>query len=149
MYPILLVLTIWSSNLNKANILVLLLILILCSIIVVVYNLKRSIIDKNKKSLFKSIFDDLNIKPTDSEIIFKNTIKPLNYKIYLCTSICILAVDFRIFPSRYAKSINFGVTLMDLGVSFFVQCHSIKSIKNFENYEKHDFIRLVINETVF
>lgn len=45
--------------------------------------------------------------------------------LYMATAVCILAVDFPAFPRRYAKCENFGVSLMDTGVGWYVVVHAM------------------------
>ena len=45
----------------------------------------------------------------------------------LATGICILAVDFPIFPRRLAKTDLYGYSLMDVGVGIFVVANAIVS----------------------
>lgn len=45
----------------------------------------------------------------------------------IVTCICILAVDFPVFPRRYAKTENYGYSGMDLGVGLFALVHGMVS----------------------
>lgn len=55
----------------------------------------------------------------------KSPITNLRSAINVISVVAILAVDFRVFPRRFAKTENFGYSLMDVGVGLFVFSNGI------------------------
>ncbi|XAR70642.1 hypothetical protein NMG60_11027559 [Bertholletia excelsa] len=57
----------------------------------------------------------------------RKIISSYRVSIMISTCLCILAVDFQIFPRRYAKTETYGTSLMDLGVGSFVLANALVS----------------------
>ncbi|KAL9246939.1 hypothetical protein vseg_020417 [Gypsophila vaccaria] len=103
--PTLLILTVWSG---WTNILALLLTVLLLIFILV----KRTY--SSKPSLQTHDF-------------IRKSISSFRVFTMVFTCLCILAVDFEIFPRRYAKTEAYGTGWMDLGVGSFVLANAIVS----------------------
>ncbi|XP_015903704.2 phosphatidylinositol-glycan biosynthesis class W protein [Parasteatoda tepidariorum] len=78
----------------------------------------------------KFTFREINLKIKDwakEKDVNRSYIGDYRGHLLLATSICILAVDFRIFPSKFAKTEMFGWSVMDAGVGSFVLLHGLCS----------------------
>lgn len=76
---------------------------------------------QNSQSFKKRLW---NSKASDMKLSYL-----MNYKanIHITTAICILAVDFDIFPRRFAKAEVFGIGVMDMGVGAIIFSHALTS----------------------
>lgn len=72
---------------------------------------------KGQSSQTKDSHDDVELSDESGKLSFLT-----NYRssMLLVTSLCILAVDFRVFPRKYAKTLTYGYGLMDVGVGSYV-----------------------------
>jgi hypothetical protein len=71
----------------------------------------------------------VNLNAIDEKVV-KLSINVFRSLTVLVTSIAILAVDFKIFPERNLKRDRYGFGLMDVGVGYFIICHSMRLIRN-------------------
>lgn len=65
------------------------------------------------------------IKTTSMPLRFKPYITNARSSITVLSVIAILAVDFQIFPRRFAKTETYGYSLMDVGVGLFIFANGI------------------------
>lgn len=92
-----------------------LLIILLLAPVPIVYALSRKPSPKRAKVPPKQSKDD-----TPNPLPKKSFLTNYRGAMLVITCIAILAVDFRIFPRRFAKVENWGTSLMDVGVGSFV-----------------------------
>jgi hypothetical protein len=97
--------------------------------------LSANILDKTSLNL-RNDLNDIDVK------IIKLGINSFRTSVVIITSIAILAVDFVIFPTKNGKTDCFGFGLMDVGVGYFIMCHSMRIIRNAGQQESSRSISL-------
>ncbi|RNA29710.1 transferring acyl groups [Brachionus plicatilis] len=86
----------------------------------------KSIVIKENMSYSKLIPANTDL---DAKII-RLSVNMFRTLLFFITSDCILAVDFPYFLMQKAKTHEFGVSLMDIGVGYFIICHAMRLIRN-------------------
>jgi glucosaminylphosphatidylinositol acyltransferase len=98
---------------------------------ILIYYILPVIILPEKKKL-KTMKKSYNVYEYDSVIT--------NFKgiVVLVTCLCILAVDFRVFPRKFSKTEEFGTSLMDIGTGLYVTSSALTSKFARGNNYNHD-----------
>ena len=100
------------------------------------------------KTEYKIVLQNVSLreKPTNSVTIdcvenkiIRLSIRTCRVWLYMMTCVGILAVDFQVYPRRLAKTETYGISLMDLGVGFYIVCHAAKIIRNQEESDPSNF----------
>lgn len=147
---LLLSITLYSNNVKVLHSLIL-----LPATLAVVYGIsgsksEKSATNRSKNSKNSSVdgvdVDSDGTKPPKL-LVKKSFLTAYRASMIVITNLSILAVDFKIFPRRFAKVETWGTSLMDLGVGSFVFSMGlvnsrsiIKQIFAQENKEKYKFL---------
>ncbi|XP_044587156.1 GPI-anchored wall transfer protein 1-like [Cotesia glomerata] len=98
--------------------------LIITLVIIITIMINYSIIYKFRNKLSVNINNNLNNCKNSGRKHFLTNFRALTN---ILTCICILAVDFKIFPRKFAKTEIYGYSLMDAGVGMFIIANAIVS----------------------
>lgn len=90
------------------------------------------------KKKWPNMFILAKIRPVTGKRPFITNFRALTN---IITAICILAVDFRIFPRKFAKTEVFGYSLMDTGVGLFILANALVApeARDFSTYRQAGF----------
>jgi phosphatidylinositol glycan class W len=105
-------------------------------VLMIIFNIIiLKVVFSNKNHIIYNNYDEIhanyakNLNQLELKII-KLSVNSFRTSVFIITSVAIIAVDFFIFPRVHAKTVLYGISLMDLGVGLFVLCHSMRVIRN-------------------
>uniref|UniRef100_A0A0R3RSC4 Phosphatidylinositol-glycan biosynthesis class W protein n=1 Tax=Elaeophora elaphi TaxID=1147741 RepID=A0A0R3RSC4_9BILA len=79
---------------------------------------------KRRKRTYCDLFHQIN----DDDYSPTKFVTYMRFYALLATAVAILAVDFEIFPRRFAKTSIFGRSVMDVGTATFVYCFAVVDV---------------------
>ena len=87
------------------------------------------IANKDFQLLDETNFDDLVIPDLETKLI-QLSVNGFRASVFILVVLNILAVDFNFYPGYFAKTQSYGISLMDVGVGYFILCHAMRYIRN-------------------
>ncbi|XP_018306914.1 phosphatidylinositol-glycan biosynthesis class W protein [Mycetomoellerius zeteki] len=109
-------------------------------ILVSILNMSLVLLKKSNDLSLNITAEYLNKQPGTDKIPFITNFRALTN---IITAICILAVDFHIFPRKFAKTEVFGYSLMDTGVGLFILANALVApeVRDFSAYRQVSFLQ--------
>ncbi|XP_074642871.1 glucosaminyl-phosphatidylinositol-acyltransferase PIGW-like [Tubulanus polymorphus] len=93
------------------------------------------------RSYWKDCFEILTVDMKDVRPFISNFRAFVN----IVTAVCILGVDFQVFPRRFGKCETYGTGLMDTGVGSFVICNAIVSSEVRNSSKKSSLSKTIVS----
>ncbi|KAH3900676.1 glucosaminyl-phosphotidylinositol O-acyltransferase SCDLUD_003675 [Saccharomycodes ludwigii] len=104
---------------------------IFLNILILLPTIVYKLLTANSNNSEKPLPNHNKHKQKDFKLTKKSFITGYRGTMLVLTSIAILAVDFQIFPRRFAKVETWGTSLMDLGVGSFVFSNGVVSARSY------------------
>jgi hypothetical protein len=87
------------------------------------------IANKDYQLLDETDCDNLVIPDLETKLIHLS-VNGFRASVFILVVLNILAVDFNFYPEYFTKTKSYGISLMDVGVGYFILCHAMRYIRN-------------------